>query len=158
MAKGCANKRTVTFTRTGDADVNSLPDPAGLPPRVTSPAAALHGHYHQVSVQPNGFKDQRDYAVRTDCLRTGTRCVSLFHTAPATAMVLLYADGNWNYDREFDSTCGRGGATHVRIVVPFALPQPLQDPITALSGNGHEELTSDCPSTDVQVNFNRAGD
>ncbi|MDP7726272.1 serine/threonine-protein kinase [Mycobacterium sp. TY814] len=158
MAKGCANKRSVTFTRTGDANINSLPDPAALPPRVTSPAAALHGHYHQLSVQPNGFKDQGDYMVRTDCLRTGARCVSLFHTAPATAMVLQYADGTWNYDREFDATCGRGGPTHVRIVVPYALPQPLQDPITTLSGNGHEELTGNCPSTDVQVTFTRTGD
>ncbi|WP_241011048.1 serine/threonine-protein kinase [Mycobacterium camsae] len=158
MAKGCANKRSVTFTRTGDVDVNSLPDPAALPPRVTSPAAALHGRYHQLSVQPNGFKEQRDYVVRTDCLRTGARCVSLLHTAPATAMVLLYADGTWNYDREFDGTCGRGGTTHVRIVVPFALPQPLQDPIMTLSGNGHEELSGACSSTDVQVTFTRTGD
>ncbi|MBX9640662.1 MAG: hypothetical protein K2X97_13290 [Mycobacteriaceae bacterium] len=36
--------------------------------------------------------------------------------------------------------------------------QPLQDPITALSGNGHEELTGNCPSADVQVNFTRTGD
>jgi serine/threonine-protein kinase len=125
---------------------------------VTSPAAALHGRYHQLSVQPNGFKDQGDYVVRTDCLRTGDRCVSLLHTAPATAMVLLYADGNWNYDREFDGTCGRGRQTHVRIVVPFALPQPLQDPITTLTGSGHEELTGGCPSTDVQVTLTRTGD
>ena len=39
-------KRTVTFTRTGDVDINSLPDPATLPPRVVSPAEALHGRYH----------------------------------------------------------------------------------------------------------------
>lgn len=159
MAKGCANKRTVTFTRTGDTDVNSLPDPAALPPRVTSPAAALHGHYHQTSVQPNGFKEQLDYSVRTDCLRTGTRCLSLFHTAPATAMVLLYADGTWTYDREFDGRCYKGGMAHVRIVVPFTLPQPPQDPITLLAGHGHEEITgSACPSTDVEVTFARTGD
>ncbi|KQH77022.1 hypothetical protein AO501_11175 [Mycobacterium gordonae] len=158
MAKGCANKRTVTFTRTGDTDVNSLPDPAALPLRKTSPAAALHGQYHQFSIQPNGFKDQNDLAARTDCLRTGDRCVTLMHTAPATAMVLVYADGTWNYDREFDGTCGRGRATHVRIVVPFALPQPPQDPITTLNGNGHEDLTGGCPSTDVQVTFTRTGD
>ncbi len=159
MAKGCANKRTVTFTRTGDADVNSLPDPAALPPRVTSPAAALHGRYRQTSLQPNGFKEQRDYDVRTDCLRTGARCVSLFHTAPATAMVLLYADGRWTYDREFDGRCYKGGMAHVRIIVPFVLPQPLQNPITSLTGHGHEELSgSACPSTDVQVSFARSSD
>jgi serine/threonine-protein kinase len=34
----CSGKGTVTFTRTGDVDVDSLPDPATLPPRVVSPA------------------------------------------------------------------------------------------------------------------------
>ncbi|MGA9362125.1 MAG: hypothetical protein WBW75_30265 [Mycobacterium sp.] len=43
MAVGCANKRPVTFTRTGDVDVNTVPDPATLPPRVISPAEALRG-------------------------------------------------------------------------------------------------------------------
>lgn len=149
----------MTFTRTGDADVNSLPDPAALPPRVNSPAAALHGRYHQTSIQPNGFREQRDFVVRTDCLRTGARCMSLLHTAPTTAMVLVYADGNWIYDREFDGPCYKGGMTHVRIVVPFALPQPPQDPITLLAGHGHEELTgSACPSTDVDVKLARTGD
>jgi hypothetical protein len=40
MSKGRANKRSVTFTRTGDVDVTSLPDPNTLPPRVVSPAEA----------------------------------------------------------------------------------------------------------------------
>ena len=45
-SKGCTAKRAVTFTRTADVDVTSLPDPAGQPPRVVSPAEALHGRYH----------------------------------------------------------------------------------------------------------------
>ncbi|WP_301337092.1 serine/threonine-protein kinase [Mycobacterium asiaticum] len=159
MTKGCANKRTVTFTRTGDADLNSLPDPGALPPRINSPAAALHGRYHQTSTQPNGFTEQRDYAVRTDCLRAGDRCMSLFHAAPAAAMVLIYRDGSWVYEREFDARCWKGGMTHVKIAVPFALPQPTQDPVTLLVGHGREELTgSSCPSTDVDVKFARTGD
>lgn len=159
MTRGCANKRTVTFTRTGDVDLEKMPDPAALPARFPSPAAALHGQYHQISLQPNGFRDERDYAVQTDCLRSGDRCISLFHVAPATVMVLVYAEGGWIYDREFDATCGRSGVTHVKIVVPFALPQPAQDPITLLAGHGREELTgSTCPSTDVEVKFTRTGD
>ncbi len=49
-ADQCAEKRTVTFTRTGDVDLDAdfytLPDPADLPPRVVSPAEALRGRYH----------------------------------------------------------------------------------------------------------------
>ena len=76
MAVGCANKRPVTFTRTGDVDVNTVPDPATLPPRVISPAEALRGHYRETDVTPNGYRDQADYVVSTDCLRTGDRCMS----------------------------------------------------------------------------------
>ena len=154
MTKGCANKRTVTFTRTGDVDITSLSSPGTLPARVVSPAEALHGRYHQSSVQPNGFREQNDYAVQTDCLRAGDRCMSLFHRPPAAAMAMVFGGGNWFYAREFDAPCAKGGLTHVRIVVPFLLPQPIEDPIALISGHGHEELTGapGCGSTDVDVN------
>jgi serine/threonine protein kinase len=160
MTKGCANKRTVTFTRTGDVDVLSLPSPGTLPARVVSPAEALHGRYHQFSVQPNGFREQNDLFVETTCLRAGDRCMSLFHRPPAAAMAMVFAGGNWVYDREFDAPCAKGGMTHARIVVPFPLPQPLQDPVALISGHGHEELTgaAGCRSTDVDVKFARTGD
>lgn len=110
---------------TGDVDVNTLPDPAALPARVESPAAALHGRYHQTSTQPNGFTDQRDYVAHTDCLRNGDRCVSVFHTAPTTVLLLLYAAGNWTYEREFDArverrhrTCANRGAVRVAPTAP----------------------------------------
>jgi serine/threonine-protein kinase len=46
-SSGCrAFKRAVILTRTGDVDVDSLPDPASQPPRVVSPAEALRGRYH----------------------------------------------------------------------------------------------------------------
>jgi Protein kinase domain len=161
MDKGCANKRSVTFTRTEDVDVNSLPAPATLPPRVVSPAEALHGRYHQTSIQPNGFKEQNDYVVRSDCLRTGDRCMSLFHTPPVAALALVFDRGTWTYDHEFDARCSKGGMSHVRIVVPFPLPQPPQDPVTLIAGHGHEDVTgppSGCKSTDVDVKFTRIGD
>ena len=88
IAVGCANKRPVTFTGSGDVDVNTLPDPATLPPRVVSPAEALRGHYRETDVTPNGYRDQADYVVSTDCLRTGDRCMSFFHRPPASAMAL----------------------------------------------------------------------
>jgi len=160
MTAGCANKRTVTFIRTGDVDLGSLPDPANLPPRVVSPGEALHGRYHQASVQPNGFREQGDYAVHTDCLRAGDRCMSTFHRPPTAIMLMLFADGKWVYDRTFDAPCARGGTTHVRILVPFPLPQPPQEPVALISGHGHEELTGapGCGSTDVDVKFTRIGD
>jgi tRNA A-37 threonylcarbamoyl transferase component Bud32 len=161
MNKGCANIRPVTFVRTGDVDVSSLPDPAALPPRVVSPAAGLHGRYRQFSVQPNGFKQQADYVARTDCLRTGDRCISLFHRAPASAMALVFGGGTWVYQREFDGGCSKGGAdAHVKITVPFPMPQPPGDPIALISGHGREEVVgpSRCPSTDVDVKFTRIGD
>ena len=66
----CAAKRAVTFTRTGDVDVNSLPDPGSEQARVVSPAEALHGRYHWTVTHANGQKEEYDVVVRTDCLRT----------------------------------------------------------------------------------------
>ena len=160
MAVGCANKRPVTFTRTADVDVDSLPDPASLPPRVLSPAEAVRGRYHETDTTPNGFKGEADYVVRTDCLRTGDRCMSLFHRAPADALVLVFGDGKWIYDHESDNRCSKGGTAHVRVLAQFPLPQPPQDPVTLLTGHGREDVTgaSACPSTDVNIKFARAGD
>src|SRR5262249_48788920 len=141
MAVGCANKRTVTFTRTGDVDVSTLPDPATLPPRVVSPAEALRGHYHESDVTPSGFKEESDYAVHNNCVRPGDRCMSLFHAPPSSYMALVFGGGNWVYNREFDSRCSKGGTSHVKFDVHFPLPQPAQDPITLLTGHGHEEVT-----------------
>ena len=160
MEKGCANKRGVTFTRTGDVDVSTLADPNSLPPRVVSPAEALHGRYHQTNTQPNGYRTQSDWAVITSCLRTGDRCMSLFHTPPTHAWPLLFDGRTWTYASEFDSACSLGGTSHLKIVVPFPLPQPPQDPIALLTGHGHEDVTgsSPCKSTDVEMQFTRVGD
>jgi serine/threonine-protein kinase len=163
MGKGCANKRNVTFTRTGDVDVNSIADPKALPPRVVSPAEALHGRYQETGSQPNGYRERNDdFVVRTDCLRAGDRCMSFFHKPPATAMALVFGGGMWTYDREFDMRCSKGGAMqHTRIVAQFPLPQPPQDPIALISGHGHEDVTgppSPCKSTDVDIKFARTGE
>jgi hypothetical protein len=128
---------------------------------VASPAEALHGHYHQSSIQPNGFKEQNDYVVRTDCLRAGDRCMSLFHRPPGAALALVFGDGKWIYDREFDARCSKGGMSHVRIVAQFPLPQPPQDPVALLTGNGNEDVSAGspgCRSTTVDIKFARIGD
>ena len=162
MAVGCGNKRSVTFTRTGDVDVSTLPDPATLPPRVVSPAEALRGHYHQLDVTPTGFKEEGDFTVQTNCLRTGDRCMSFFHAPPSSWWALVFGGGQWVYAREFDSRCSKGGTAHVKVNTQFPLPQPPQNPIALLTGQGFEDVQSangtNCGSTNVTVKFTRTGD
>jgi serine/threonine-protein kinase len=159
-SNSCVDKHTVTFTRTGDVDVESLPDPADLPPRVVSPAEALWGHYHEVQTFSNGQKIQNDFAVVTDCLRTGDRCMSFFHAPSGLALPLLFADGQWTRSRDVDSTCpGIGGAMHVTTTGIFSMPQPLQNPITLLSGHGAQHQTAPCKvNIEFDETFTRTGD
>ncbi|ORV33399.1 serine/threonine-protein kinase [Mycobacterium conspicuum] len=162
MAVGCGNKRSVTFTRTGDADLSTLPDPATLPPRVVSPAEGLRGRYHESDVTPTGFKEEGDYTVQTHCLRTGDRCMSFFHAPPSSWWALVFGGGQWVYAREFDSRCSKGGTAHVKVNSQFPLPQPAQNPIALLTGQGFEDVQSangtNCGSTSVTVKFARTGD
>ena len=91
----CAAKRTVKFTRTGDADPNKVPDPAVLPPRAISPADGLRGSYRQTTTFANGnILPGQVLTANTYCLRTGDRCMSLFH-AGGQAVTLMYADQKW---------------------------------------------------------------
>ena len=76
----CAAKRTVKFTRTGDPDPNKVPDPAVLPTRLTTPADGLRGSYRETTTFTNGtVVPRRHLTADTYCLRTGDRCMSLFH-------------------------------------------------------------------------------
>jgi serine/threonine protein kinase len=156
----CGVKRTVTFTRTGDVDVTSLPDPASLPPRVVSPAEALHGHYHGTTTYTNGGKPpDEDYAVRTDCLRTGDRCMSFFHTPNLLGEPMVFDGVKWIQDNEFDSPCSVGGTAHIKVTADYPLPQPRQDPITLLTGHGHIEGTgTKCTGGDFDEKYVRTGD
>ena len=142
-SNNCESRRPVSFTRTGDVDVTSLPDPAGQPPRVVSPAEALHGHYHNTITFADGDKQEYDFAVRTDCLRSGDRCMSYFHS-PDAASALVFGGATWTYDHEFDKPCPGVGTGHTSIATRYPLPQPPQDPITQLTGHGHQEQTGAC--------------
>ncbi|MDT5235029.1 MAG: serine/threonine kinase PknH, partial [Mycobacterium sp.] len=157
---GCSGKGTVTFARTGSIDVNTLPDPAALPPRVVSPAAALRGHYQLTRNFTNG-SPQQDlvYDVTTDCLRTGDRCMSYFHS-PSDFRPLVFGDGNWTSNIEFDGNCPPpGGPTHLKFTAQYPMPQPPQDPVTQLIGHGRQEQTGTCAaSTAVTETFKRTGD
>jgi len=160
----CAGKRPVTFTRTGDVDVNSLPDPGTLPPRVVSPAEALHGRYHWTRTYKNGLPQLQDGpAVITDCLRTGDRCMSYFHSG-SFDLPMLFGGGNWTLDAEHDQAApGCGGSVHVKMTGQYPLPQPPKDPIALLTGQGHLEqsgsgIGSCAVNTDFDDTYTRIGD
>ncbi|VBA58303.1 Serine/threonine-protein kinase PknF [Mycobacterium attenuatum] len=157
----CVGKHTVTFTRTGDVDLNSLPDPATLPPRAVSPAEALRGSYHeQRTFRGRGITQQTDYAVTTRCLRTGDRCMSFFHAPSGAVEPLVFGDGNWTLDTESDTVCpGRNTAMHLKKTGQYPLPQPPQDPITTLTGHGNQEQTGSCAANvDFDETFTRTGE
>ncbi len=158
-SNSCSSKHTVTFTRTGDVDVGSLSDPANLSPRVASPAEALHGRYHQRRTFTNGEQHQTDFVVATDCLRTGERCMSFFFEESGLVEPLVFADGNWTLGTDMDSTCPGRGPMRVRKTGKYPLPQPLQNPITLLTGHGNQEQTQPCPVTiEFDETFTRTGD
>jgi hypothetical protein len=158
-SKGCSGRFTLTFTRIADIDVNGLPDPAALPPRVMSPAEALRGRYQQVTKYASGQpQDEYDYAVTTNCLRAGDRCMSYFHS-PSISQPLVFAGGQWTWDAEGDDHCPGGAPTHIKQSAQYPLPQPIQDPIPLLTGHGHTEQTGSCPlNTDIDQTFTRTGD
>ena len=155
-----AFKRTVTFTRTGDADTTKVPDPAGLPPRAVSAASTLHGRYHEAITYANGNSapGQDDLAVHTECLRTGDRCISMFH-APDGVVPLVFAADKWTRDDVGTVPCNLGGMTQVKISAEYPLPADLQDPIPELIGHGSNVSTgSACTGGDFEDRFTRTGD
>ena len=153
-------KRSVTFTRTGDPDLAKVPDPAALPPRAASPSTALHGRYHETITYANGNSapGQDDLSVRTECLRTGERCMSLFH-APDGVVPLVFSGGKWTRDDEGTVPCNLGGTVHIKLTAEYPLPDPLQDPIPLLTGHGSNVTTgSACTGGDFEDKFERTGD
>jgi predicted Ser/Thr protein kinase len=158
--EGCSGKRTLTFARTGDVDLNTLPDPATLTARVVSPAEALHGRYHEVTAYADGHpKDEYDLAVTTYCLRTGDRCMSYF-TSASISQPLVFSDGQWTWSVEGDDTCaGTDLDTHITQSAEYSLPDPVQNPIALLTGKGRWQQTGTCSmKTDIVQTFTRTGD
>jgi serine/threonine protein kinase, bacterial len=159
-ANACADRRTVTFTRTGDVDVNRLPDPSGQPPRVISPAEALRGRYRVTQDFPQGIPQAlMNTVVTTECLRTGDRCMSYFHE-PSGDLPLVFGGGKWTWNMDIDITCPRTGeSAHMKTSGQAPLPQPPGDPIMKLTGHGHQEQTAPCEvNTDFDQTMTRAGD
>jgi serine/threonine protein kinase len=157
----CYSKRSVTFTRTGDTDVASLPDPAREPARVVSPAQGLYGVYHSKATFSNGGPPQEvDYRGQTVCLRSGERCLSRFVAVDASGGLLFtFANGTWTRNDERDAPCADGRTSHMKITGEFPAPNPPQDPIMQLTGHGYLEASgSACKSSDYEQVLNRTGD
>jgi serine/threonine-protein kinase len=158
---GCASNRTVTFTRTDDAEQGiSVADPATLPARVASPAQALYGRYQEVDTYKDGNRSADvSFDIKTYCLRTGDRCLSYWFN-PDGAKILVFSKNQWVLaNRSSDSTCKDGGPAHREITAQYPLPTPAQDPITTLTGNGHYTVTGGCPfNSDFDSRVERTGD
>ena len=156
----CYHKRILNFTRTGDTDTSALPDPAGQPPRVVSPAEALHGTYHFTysGIRTN---EPTDFTVQTECLRTGDRCISYFFNVPKSeADPYEFANAQWTQNSVASADCSAGGSFTVRETSGFPLPQPPQDPIGKLVGHGRRDsLTpTNCSAGGFDITVVRTGD
>jgi hypothetical protein len=158
-ANDCAEKRTVTFTRTGDTDLDSLPDPAKLTARVVSPGEALHGSYHNKLVFKSGLQPQNaDEVVTTNCLRTGDKCMSYFYSHTKDTP-LVFDGGKWVLDERYPVTVQ--GCTNLRLTThgEYPMPQPPQNPVMLLQGHGHHEQTGNCSvNVDFDETLTRTGD
>jgi predicted Ser/Thr protein kinase len=160
----CQEERSVTFTRTGDVDVNAdfkgVADPAELPARVVSPAEALRGRY-RITRTFAGRSPQElgESPVTTYCLRTGDRCMSYFPVASGD-LPLVFGGGNWDWMNESDGPCPAGEMSHLKASAQFPLPQPPQNPIPVLSGHGTWVQTGGSCAVNVGFDetFTRTGD
>lgn len=157
----CAAKRTVKFTRTGDADPNKVADPAVLPTRSTSPADALRGRYRETSTFTNGtIVAPRLLTANTYCLRTGDRCMSLFHGSDG-AVTLMFAKDKWTRNEQGTTMCGGGGTAQITVNAVYPLPAEMEDPIAVLTGQGNEVVAAGGACTgggDFNDRFERTGD
>jgi serine/threonine protein kinase len=157
----CAAKRTVKFTRTGDPDPNKVPDPSVLPPRSVTPADGLRGRYRQTTTFTAGnVVSGNPLQVNTFCLRTGDRCMSLFHGVDGV-VTLIFADGKWTRDEVGAAPCPNGGTAQMKITAEYPEPPQLDDPISVLTGRGKQtvEPGGACSGGgDFTDQFERTGD
>jgi serine/threonine-protein kinase len=157
---GCARNQQVTFTRTRDIQQNgSTADTEAQPPRVASPAEALHGRYQETDTYADGGRSAEvNFDIQTYCLRTGQRCLS-YWLNPDDVKILVFAQNQLVLSNtSADSECKNGGRAHREISLQYPLPQPPQDPITLLTGRGHYTITGDCPfNSDFDSRVERTG-
>jgi hypothetical protein len=161
----CHNStQSVTVSRTGDADADvEVGDPTVEEPRASSPGSALWGDYvlTQTNPQTGQVYPPATYGGNTQCLRSGDRCLSyLVERNTAALLVLTFADGRWtSTSAPDDAPCEDGGSGTSVLAGEFALPQPVPDPIIALTGTQRTVRTGACPGElTLDVRLDRTGD
>jgi len=157
----CARDQQVTFTRTSDVQSNvQIADPKAQPPRVASPGQGLHGRYQETDTYAAGGTPSNSiFDVQSFCLRTGDRCLSSW-VNPDRTNAFVFQQNKWGLTTtSSDVTCINGGTGHQDTSLEFPLPQPPADPITLLTGHGHNTVTGACPfSGDFDSKVQRTGD
>lgn len=156
----CAQKYTITLTRTGDLDPDAqISDPADESPRVASPAEGLYGEYtHTRTYTKNGAATVTDYRVKTRCLRTGDRCISYFDT-PESGLPLVFSDNQWTTDLDWEYPCEAGGTSQVALRADYPMPSNPGNPIETLTGTGDLTFTgTTCAGGAISERFERIGD
>jgi hypothetical protein len=151
----------VKFTWTGDPDLNKVPDPAVVPPRAVTLVDTLHGSYRQTTTFTNGnVVSGKVLSANTYCLRTGDRCMSLFHAADGV-VTLMFANDKWTRDEQDTTTCAAGGTAQATITAEYPMPAQVDDPIALLTGRGSQTIAPGGACTgggDFTDKFERTGD
>ena len=85
--------------------------------------------------------------------------MSYFHE-PSGELPMVFGGGAWTWNLDADVQCPRSAdTTHMKASGQDPLPQPPQDPITRLTGRGHQEQTAPCEvNTDFDETITRTGD
>jgi hypothetical protein len=161
-AHNCDTRRTVTFTRIGDLGTAAVADPAVQAPRIIVPAQSLHGRYRNTRTIGTNSRDQGDAEVTTYCLRTEPQCMSYFiDPVGGYADALVFADGKWTQRFDGLELCD-GIQSRQSAAFDYPLPEPQQNPINSLTGNGHLAVaggtTCDVAIDAVVEKYERTGD
>jgi serine/threonine-protein kinase len=161
----CGGRRTLELTRVADVNPRiQLADPSTEPPRVVSPATALHGSYTYSQIhRPTGTTfPTENYRGETHCLRTGERCQTLLrgNNDGDAVLALTFADGRWTGSTPaLPADCPQIPTARYVTTSSYDMPQPPQDPLPELTGHAHQVVTGGCDSTfDLDLELRRTGD
>jgi serine/threonine-protein kinase len=119
----------------------------------------VHGQYRYTKSYPkyNVSKDYDSIAL-TDCIRDGTRCITVFYDTTGGINPLVFSNGNWNENISYDDSCTSGTTSRMTLTADYPLPQPPADPIPLLTGRGHQEASGGgCVTADFDGKFERTG-
>jgi serine/threonine-protein kinase len=73
---------------------------------------------------------------------------------------LVFAGGTWISESNHDADIPGCGSTHLKTTAQYPLPQPLQNPVTLLTGHGHHEQSGSACATSIDFDetITRTGD